>query len=526
MRAIPYNLAAVPAIARLCLLALLVASAALPPASAQAGQETPKKYPTLEQAMEGEAPAILDALKKWKGSEPSLNVGVLKFRVQVGQSPASDNAGPLNSQMASRLEAALILALQDKDQIRILHNPSAVVWRNGNARANYDTLQGRKAFFNGYRYPPAWGREDRLPAHLFLTGLVKIDDAAKTATACVRAFDRTGAAPKQLCAFETIADPRLLTEAGVCFALPRGGNLQGVKDMRVVWEKQTVKTGLPGGYQPVPPSPGSSEESNVPPAESIKKTSGEQSSPSAGNVSDKMKKGAMVRKILEEAPIQFDILYEDGENVQRVKVRADGTVPEPPAGTKVKFRLSHKNNDDYTYGVVLKVNGENTLFPQERETDDFAYRKWILKPKSDFTIQGYQLSDTKAREFKTLTSSESRRVEEVYGKNAGMFTMVVFQERRDGGESQLVRLMNGNDVPAISRGVPAVPAEERNDTLNALKKQLKAAGQEQPDPGRGRGIVVKGKSTKQEVEMIPFKGYPIPVSVIQIRYYKPQNQEK
>jgi|GEM_PF-1105997 len=514
---IPWLVPAVPGGARLCLCALLWASAALLTAPAEANEKNNRKYPTLEKALQGNAPKILDALRERKPQGKTLHVGVLKFRVQVGENPASDNIGPLNLLMASRLEAALILVLNDKDKIRILHDPSAVIWENSNSRANPDTPEGRKAFFDN-KYPPAWGSEKKLPADLLLTGLVKIDDRAKIVEVVVQALDRTGEKPKQLCRFEALADPRLLTEAGVCFALPRGANPKDIENMKVAWENQdsdwpdkvkTVTTAVPGGFRPIAAASESSEKPNTPPTVVIGKT----------------KKINEVQKVLREAPILFEVLY----NGEKVKVREDGTVPEPPAGTKVTFRLKHKKKDEFTYGVVLKINGENTIFPHKRETDDFAYPKWILAPGDSFEIRGYQMDDAgkEAKEFKVLPSWESKQVEAYYGPHAGTFTVVIFQERRNSGDSRLVHLMNGNDVPAISRGVPSSPPEERDNTLKALQKKLQAAGQEQSSPSRGaRGLIVQGSLTKQEVTEVAFKGYPIPVSVLQIRYYKPQSKEE
>src|SRR5258708_3532685 len=98
-----------------------------------------KKLPSLEKALVDSCPAILDHLRKAEHS----TVGVLKFQVQRGKGPLTDNAGPINRRMADRLETALILALKD-DSIRILRGASDTVVRS-RKRISHATEEGRKA---------------------------------------------------------------------------------------------------------------------------------------------------------------------------------------------------------------------------------------------------------------------------------------------------------------------------------------------------------------------------------------------
>src|SRR5262245_21398421 len=73
---------------------------------------------TLDRQLLTQSKAIVKALRD-KGCR---NVGVLKFQVQKGKQPASDNVGTLNMSTAGRLEMALMLANPnaESDQIGIV----------------------------------------------------------------------------------------------------------------------------------------------------------------------------------------------------------------------------------------------------------------------------------------------------------------------------------------------------------------------------------------------------------------------
>jgi hypothetical protein len=487
-----------------CLFASLVAAAGLLTASAQAAEKPAQKEATLEEELLRQAPKIRDFLwHKMKHPEKQIRVGVVKFLVQVGEQRPSDNAGPLNWHLARRLEAALILTLDSKteaDTFRILHihDPKKELMTS----ANHRTEDGRKAFFQDKKYRPAWesalDKEEAIPADVFLTGVVKITDEARTLQITVQAFDRTGREPVNVCNFSVAAEPRLLAEAGVSFGLSRGSNAEDVAKLVANWKKPEL-----------PPE--------ATPIVRTKQTLGV-----------KPKQGATVRQLLERSPIDIQILYKDkgAKKAKEVDIDDDGTVPEPTEGTKVSFRLKHKNNQDkYTYGVILKVNGENTIYPEEAEPDDVRAHKWILSPKDDFLITGYLKKGLKdqAATFTGLPVSESKLEEVNYGPHAGAFTLVIFLGRPDSKDRAEVE--QSEVARATSRGVP----EELGNpnSLTALQRKLRgaAARNRQPMTGRPRGLIVPGEPMKQEVDTVEFHAYHTPVSVIQLRYYKPRNQE-
>jgi hypothetical protein len=455
---------------RLCLfVSVLLAGAVLLAVPGQTGAKEGVNKPTLEQALKDKASEIQQFLwEKMDHPKDCLHIGVLKFQVQVGNGPLSKNAGPLNLYMARRLEVALILSLcQQEDRIRILHNPGEQV----KTTTDLTEKRGREVFFGERRYRPAWwgNKQEDIPAHVFLTGEVKIQEEGETAEILIRAFDRRCEAPVKGCAFQTATDPRMLTESGASFVLSRGS----IDDWKVVM-------------------------SNTQPAKA------DQKRPTA-------------RELLRQAPIDFQILY----NGVQQPIAEDGTVPEPTSKDAVTFRLKHNERDTKTYGVILKVNGLNTLWPDDADADDDFFRcyKWLVKPHGNFEVKGFQTGQETAKAFTVLSAKESRQKKLYYGEHAGTFTVIIL-EGKDNDEKPPVMPDRPRDEVAIAHGVP----NGLNDfgSLKALQDRLLA----KPQPAEGKvvpkGIIEAGDKEKEHrVNLEPFDASAKRIPVIQIRYYKP-----
>src|SRR5436190_11454590 len=82
----------------------------------------PARADNIDLELYKQAPKVMEYLQK----QGFQNVGVLKFRVQKGTKPETFNAGPLNVNMASRLENLLILVNDTKQPIGIIHDASRV----------------------------------------------------------------------------------------------------------------------------------------------------------------------------------------------------------------------------------------------------------------------------------------------------------------------------------------------------------------------------------------------------------------
>ncbi|HEY7427500.1 MAG TPA: hypothetical protein VH682_24915 [Gemmataceae bacterium] len=458
-----------------------LALAALVSAASAADDVKDAKRPVLEEALPEQVPQILDKLRKeMDHPKDALHVGVLKFHIQTGKETPRGSAAAPTLYVTRRLEAALILSLKEEDKVRVLHNPSAEVTN----LCNLQKEQGRKAFFQEGKklYHPAWGNDDEvIPAHVFLTGLVKIDDACRTAEVVVQAFDRRGETPKEVCRFPIATDPRLLAEAGINCVISRGTK---AKD----WEVVLADT-----------SKGTPEGDTDPSAKKLLET----------------------KKLLDQSPIDVQILYKGKPQ----KVRDDGTVREPREGEVVTFRLKHKNKDEKTYGVLLKVNGQNTCLTDGPDADDFLRCwKWIVKPGEQWDIEGYQINLDEAKAFKVAGAADSQRDAVSYGENAGLFTILVFEGRSNDEKDQIVEA-HPVDVVAIGRGVPNRLKE--CGTLAALQGHLKNTAKDSraEQKADGRGMVLPGQRKQQKVEQVTFRASMENVPVIQIRYYKPSGEK-
>src|SRR5262249_22800266 len=113
------------------------------------------------------------------------NVGVLKFRVQVGTADPRFDAGRLTSMLATRLENVLILANDMQKPLGITRGASQTAAERDRT-ATYTTEAGRQKLFT-HAYPLAWGK-DRVKVNAFLTGLVRLSPDLTTATVTLQEF--------------------------------------------------------------------------------------------------------------------------------------------------------------------------------------------------------------------------------------------------------------------------------------------------------------------------------------------------
>src|SRR5262249_28111820 len=129
-----------------------------------------------------------------------------------------------------------------------------------------------------------------------------------------------------------------------------------------------------------------------------------------------------------EAPVALEILY-DGKPVPFELKGGKAVIKEPRQGTKVTFVLKRKDNSKTAYGVVLKINGENTLFHER--LPDLQCHKWILEPGCNpMTIRGFQNTDRSAEEFKVLSAEESKQNEMNYASDVGTVSVTVFRDKQ------------------------------------------------------------------------------------------------
>jgi hypothetical protein len=355
----------------------------------------------------------------------------------------------------------------------LISRASDAVAKTGNTRLSHLTPRGRKEFFAPHMdiFRGAWGGDDPVQPDAFLTGEAVLAPNLRTVQIKVQAFDRKNVADlKTVCEFEAAMDDRTLTEAGVSFARARG-----------VQDDEEPKSLAQADKYPPP----------------------DEETPDDSKRFD---------DVVKNVPVQLKVLY----NGEEVPVRA-GAVREPTENDKVTFVLKNKGTE--TFGVVLKVDGRNTLYPSEEGPPLDCY-KWILKPEAEVLIDGFQISETENKKFEVKSPEESKRDEVRYGEHAGTFTLVVFRAQRQSDDA-VVKAEESRPQAnkVISRGaaVPGVrPAE-----LKSLKGELENDARSAAAKRGSRGMIGAGEKGSSNIVNVPFKPYPREVASVTIRYYQP-----
>jgi mono/diheme cytochrome c family protein len=446
-------------------------AAAVPPAPPTTPTPTPRPTPTpvssttqnapasLDQELLNQVPKVLEYLRE-KGYR---NVGVLKFRIKkVGEEEPSDNVGPLNQTLATRLEMALVLANDDKNPVGILRDASLAAALT--PKANHLFKEGRQVLF-GPKYPLAWGGDAPVKADAFLTGGALISPDLRRMVVQLLAFGKDGDPVDRLGEPFTVAcDPGLLIEAGESFLL-RGG-LKGDEPLE--------------------------------PAKAIE-------------AAVALRKQQVISPLLDRqnAPVTLEVRYDDKPVLVQFQ---DGKfqVPEPKEGQKVSFVVRRQAAADQRLGIVLKVNGQNTIL-RERLTEAQC-RKWVLEPGAPSLtvdhIQTGEKDDPGEIQVPAVPRTPSGEIR--YTPDVGTICLVVFREGR--GKAQ--PSAGADDLAALARS--AFP-KDRAKNLAALKEQLhKDAAPENAAQGLD-GLAKPGDEPKPA----EFRADPTPVMALTIVCTRP-----
>lgn len=308
----------------------------------------------IDGKLRGEAVAIMKDLEK-KGYK---NVGILKFQVQNGNTPPTLTAGKLNYVMATRLENALVMTDKPDAPIGITRGASAVA-ASKDKKASFLTAEGRQNLFK-VRYPLAWGTQS-VEVDAFLTGIVVISPDKKRTTIIVQAFDHKNLDLRKVAEFAVDTDLAILRDTNQNFVVARRtfNAWAAADDPDAELNKLAVENAVKEN------KPGTSKKMTL----------------------DDMKEY-----------LDFQILFND----QPMDITPGGFVANPPAGQKMKIKVSAK----VKLGLLLRVNGVNTLSEQRDEKSDLnEYSWWILEPGTPYMIRGFY-KDSKVSEFVAKEESE------------------------------------------------------------------------------------------------------------------------
>lgn len=403
-----------------------------------------------------EAPKVLEHLRA-KGYH---NVGILHFRVKKGTLPVSFKVGPLNSNLASRVENVLVLLNETTQPVGIIHDASQVA--AAKKLPAFTFPKGRERLFEE-QFPLAWGSE-MVKADAFLTGLVEVPADMKKADVTIQVFDRQTKGIDQVVKFAVPMDRSILSDLSQSFVvakrqLTRGADLELVADEDASERDKKNTT-------PVPPTP------NL------------------------------------DNPLEFHVQYDGSRQEVAPDPQNPGEmrVAEPKQGQKISFIL--KNASAEKIGVVFKINGKNTVFEETEEPSRCT--KWILDPGAQYEITGFQMDDKTEIPFKVLSDEESLAA---YSDQMGWLHLYVFRSGPEGaGDNGKMQISYRGLSPAESARLPVA------DTLVKRQQQLRSA------MNKSRGLMAKdeGATRANEVRRDTLPN-PQQVATLAVRYYKPKD---
>ncbi|MEZ6128055.1 MAG: hypothetical protein R3C59_05200 [Planctomycetaceae bacterium] len=441
--------------------------------SASAGDQLEKEY-------QAKAPGILDTLRR----EGIQTAGVLKFSVRVGEGPFPGSIGTLNTRLVEKLELALVMANParpaDKDkQVGIIRRASEVAATIDGA--THLSPAGRSLLFSK-TYPLAWkhrGQTDVVP-DAFIVGAAQIKADLSSMQIETMLLKKSDLSLSPLVSFTVPTDLEDLIDSGESFTtrgIFDGGNVNQSEEKKEEVEAVVKKQAL------------------------LVRTE---------TLNDSKPQEAKQHPLSASAdsPIKFEIWYDN--DLQPFEFR-DGAafVKEPQEGQKVILAVRRKGNDTKRYGILVRVNGENTLY-RER-TPDAQASLWILEPDlKAFSIRGFQADGEERQQFRVLSDADSEKRKFDYGQDVGMISVTVFDEKTD-ITPQLSEEKLDLAVQSQAR-LPDETPETRGELGTNLFKQLLAQDST-------RGLVVQGASEQAKIDTVKFTRQPIPIMSASVRYY-------
>ena len=421
--------------------------------------------------------AARDAVAFCKKSDIK-SVGTLKFLITEGDK-FSDNVGTINSLLARRFDVALVLANDPREPITLVEDASATASKIQGA--SHLSKEGREKLFS-VAYPTMWGN-DTLKPDALIAGIGTVSDDMKTIQFALLIASRERNVIETIGAdYVAQISPAVLTEVGESFST-RGAFDGG----QIVKTNDDAPSDLPDDLDGLDPG----TQTILASAKQVRESS-----------------TASKHPLLDpSAAVRLQVFY-DGVSVPFDFKDGRALLREPRTGQRVEVQLA-KDSTATRYGVVVKVNGQNTLRKQQRP--DASCGKWILSsPNQRVAIRGYQMSDSELEEFRVLTQSESAEREVDYGSDVGQISITVFAEGdppkleldEDKRESKLVETARLPEEPSASFG--------------ALKAKLLADA--------NRGLIAEGNRVQGQVRVVKFHVNPAPVMSATATYYQRTNK--
>jgi hypothetical protein len=431
----------------------------------------------LDDRLNAQAPKVIEALRK----QGVKNVGVLRFRVKEGERPETFSAGPLNGNLAVRLENVLVMhaGTDDRDALGVIHNAGSEAVQHKLGRWYGSEAEQRKLF--GLDYPMAWGSK-KIKADAFLTGVVKVSADYKHGTVVLEELRAPGKLDKLL-EFPFDGDPALLLDLGKSYSLSRrslGNGRSALRTRDLVFEavkKRDDSPGTSGGDQP-----------------------------------------AVGDDSITVGGVEFQLLSGD----QAVKIKAKDTannaggyqLESPESGKEIVFKITNKT--EKPLGVDVKLNGQSLYLEQ---TDDPANcRVWVLKPEDkyrSYSLKGYYLQNGEGEKlqikpFKVLVGEEAQKWrDDNSGQLADRIGTIAISVFEEGDQS------TGGDMLVSARGLKKQQEKAARVDRATLQRSLMTAGHLKRDAVKRELIVADNEAIKEAeaglLKSIDFKRKPVAI---------------
>ncbi|MEI8374047.1 MAG: hypothetical protein WCJ35_14570 [Planctomycetota bacterium] len=339
---------------------------------------------SLDRGLLMQVPGVVKYLQE-KGYR---KVGVLPFRLRLEEHPPTFHGSSINNNMTERLENALALVRNPEKPIQVISQARKTA-QTKLVTASYRTPSDRKRLFDlSYELAVKDGPKF-VVADVFLTGELAANRDLTKATVKIDCFDKMH--PEKyihLLSFEVPVDRDLLADMGQGFSPDR----RGAKFTR----------GLPS-----PPGTG---------------RSGTEFEIAKTNQPIVAKKTDSLVQLTVCYDNQSQDLMQDSANPNNWAARA------PAPSQKVVFDL--RNTTDRKVGVVLLINGYNTLY-HEYGLESHQWSRWILEPGKEYRIKGvYERNRKVFAPFEGISSNDLRGSTNDFADAVGVIQMHLFTSER------------------------------------------------------------------------------------------------
>jgi hypothetical protein len=444
----------------------------------------------LDDKLNEQAPKIVAALRE----RHVKNVGVLRFRVKEGDRPESFTSGPLNGNLAVRLENILVMHAgsdDDKDALGIIHNAGLEAARRKVGKWYDDEAEQRRLFAID-SYPLAWG-SNKVKADALLTGLVSVASDYREGTVVIEEMHGPGDS-KKLVEFSFEVDGALLTDLGKSYSLSKRNREAArtvVKTRDLVADAVKRSNDANNGN---PPGGNGNDQ------------------PVVNNSADSIEVGGVAFQLLSGGrPVPI-------KSKDAAKNNGGYQFESPDPAQEILFKITLKG--DKAAGVDVKFNGSSLLFEQTQEPANC--RVWVLKPEDkyrSYTLKGWYLQTAegepmKIAPFKVLTGADAKS----WSKNnsqladkAGSISISVFEEGDQTGSEMLIS----------ARGLTSSQEKSARDDRDTLQRTLMKNGHLKWRDVVKRDLIVPDKNSLQDasdslIKTVNFQRKPVAIGMTTI----------